>query len=182
MPDPDSPTTHAEATSRAARPSIRTVADLERDFSEHERTPTDQLGELLGGFIGSFPFLVLQILVLAAWLLINLGLVPGLAPFDKPPFNLLTFLVGVESIFLLIFVLMRENRMRRQEEQRAQLELQVNLLADNKASEILKALQRISEELGVEEVAGDKQVQQLSHKTHLKTLERELKENMPKKQ
>ncbi len=172
---------HAEATSRAARQSIRTVADLERDFMEHERTPAERMGDLLGGFIGSFTFLLLQVLLLAGWLAVNLGLIPGISPFDKPPFNLLTFIVGVESIFLLTFVLMRENRMRRQSEQRAQLELQVNLLADNKASEILKVLRQISERLGAEEVAADEQVQQLSHKTHLETLTRELEENLPEK-
>ncbi len=181
MPDRNLSDTHAEATSRSVRQSIRTVAELERDFLEHERTSTERLGDLIGGFIGSFSFLALQGVLLAGWVVINLGLVPGIAPFDKPPFNLLTFLVGVESIFLLTFVLMRENRMRRQSELRAELELQVNLLADNKASEILAALRKISEQLGIPEVAADEQVQQLSHKTHLETLTRELDENLPKK-
>ncbi len=181
MPDREPSNTYAEATSRAARQSIRTVADLERDFLEHERTRTERAGDVIGGFIGSFTFLALQVLLLAGWILVNLGLVPGIAPFDKLPFNLLTFLVGVESIFLLTFVLMRENRMRRQSEQRDELELQVNLLADAKASEILKVLRRISEQLGIEDVTADEQVQQLIHKSHLETLEHELDKNLPKK-
>ncbi len=179
MTEPNREEAHPEATSRAARPHIRTVADLQRDFTENRRTVAERVGDLIGGFVGSFTFIALQVLVLATWIVVNLGVIPGISPFDQPPFSLLQLLLAGESIFLLTFVLIRENRLRRQSDRRDQLELQVNLLADNKASEILKTLRKISEHLGLDDVAEDEEVKRLSHKTHLETLEHELDENLP---
>ncbi len=176
---PESLTPRAQATSRATRHSIRTVAQIEQDFLEHERTATERIGDTIGAFVGSFSFVALELGFLAAWILINLGVVPGLHIFDKYPFSLLQLIITIQSILLLTFVLMRENRQRRQSEQRDQLHLQVNLLADRKASELLQLLTRVSERLGLEEAAQNEEVQQLSQHTHLETLERELEENLP---
>ena len=83
------------------------------------------------------------------WLLANLHGLPGITPFDPFPFNLLTTLVSLEAIFLTLFVLISQNRMSQEADKRAHLDLQVNLLAEKEATMILKMLQEISEQLGL---------------------------------
>ncbi len=148
---------------------------------ERARTPTERSGDLIGGFAGSFSFVAVEILFIGSWIIINSGLVPGIKPFDKFPFILLQLILSIESLLLLTFILIRENRLRRQEQLRDELHFQVNLLADRKASEILQVLLRISEHLGLEELASDEEREQLSHATHLETLKEELDKNLPDK-
>jgi uncharacterized membrane protein len=62
---------------------------------------------------------------------------------------LLTTIVSLEAIFLTLFVLISQNRMSREADKRAQLDLQVNLLAEKEATMILRMLQEISQRLGV---------------------------------
>ncbi len=180
MPRPDPSSDHSRATSLAAQENIQTVAQLERDFLQHGRTTTERVGDAIGGFVGSFSFVALQVVFLAAWFLVNLGLVPGLSPFDKPPFQALQLIVGIESIFLLTFVLMRENRMRRQSEQRDLLHFQVNLLSDRKASETVRLLIALSRHFGLEEAEAE-ETERLSKRTDVPTLEREMDKQMPNK-
>ncbi len=172
MNDPSD--TRSTSTARVAQPSIRTVADLERDYARRQLSFSDRVADALGSLIGSFHFVILELLLVLAWVALNSGLVPGITPFDRPPFALLQLVVGIEAILLLTFVVRRENLVRRQADQRAQLELQVNLLAERKSTEILQLLLRISEELGLEELAQDEETQHLSKKTHLETLAQEL--------
>jgi uncharacterized membrane protein len=58
---------------------------------------------------------------------------------------LLTTIVSLEAIFLTLFVLISQNRMSREADKRAQLDLQVNLLAEKEATMILRMLQEISQ-------------------------------------
>jgi uncharacterized membrane protein len=178
MPGPNHSSEHSRATTLAARENIQTVAELERDFLEHRRTTAERAGDAIGGFVGSSLFVTLQVVFLASWILVNLGLVPGPSPFDKPPFPVLQLVVGIESIFLLTFVLMRENRMRRQAEQRDHLHFQVNLISEQKASEAIRLLLAISQRLGIEE-AGTEETERLAKRTDVPTLEREMDQHMP---
>ncbi len=155
------------------------MAEIERDFMERTRSPAEWSGDLIGGFAGSLAFIVLQVVFIGAWIVVNLGFIPGISPFDKFPFVFLQLVLSTESIFLLTFILLREARLRRQEQLRDELHLQVNLLADRKASEILQILLKVSERLGLEELADDEERKQLSQATHLETLQHEVEKNLP---
>ncbi len=175
----DSPPSHSEATSRAAKPIIETVSEIQRDYIARQSTRAERLGDLIGGFAGSLRFVALELILVGGWIIVNLGLIPGVSPFDRFPFGLLQLVLSGESILLLIFVLMRENLRRRQSEHRDQLDLQVNLLADRKATEALRVLLRLSEHLGVEDEEAQ-EAEHLSRALHIETLERELEKHLPK--
>src|SRR6185437_6842965 len=83
------------------------------------------------------------------WILVNLNMVPGIKPFDRFPFLLLSVVVSVEAIFLSTFVLMKQNRMSKRADQRAHLDLQINLLSEREMTMVLQLLQQISHRLGV---------------------------------
>ena len=95
----------------------------------------------------------------------NTGLVPWVRPFDPYPFTFLTLMVSLEAIFLAIFVLASQNRMTRMSEQRAHLDFQINMLAEQENTKILALLQAIAHSLGLEGKARDAKVEQLVEET-----------------
>src|SRR5688572_22625164 len=117
------------------RKNIRAIADLEQR-ALHERSAADRLSDAISRATGSGPFALFHVIGFSLWLLINLGIVPGLEPFDPYPFNFLTLVVSLEAIFLSVFVLMSQNRMSRQAEKRAHLDLQVDMLAEQELTAI----------------------------------------------
>jgi uncharacterized membrane protein len=83
------------------------------------------------------------------WILLNVGLIhiPHVTQFDRFPFGLLTLIVSLEAIFLSTFVLISQNRLAWASERRAELDLQVNLLAEQKATKVLEMLDEIARQL-----------------------------------
>jgi uncharacterized membrane protein len=73
---------------------------------------------------------------------------------------------------------MSQNRMTSQADKRAHLDLQVNLLAEQEATMMLKLLQRICRHLGLEDEVPDEEVQQLVKRTDVRTLVHELEKEL----
>jgi len=94
---------------------------------------------------------------------------------------MLQMLVSLEAIFLSTFVLMRQNRQNSLADQRAHLDLQINLLAEKEPTKMLQMRQAVCDRLGLEKAAQDKETQQLSEETHLETLARELEDKFASK-
>jgi len=91
---------------------------------------------------------------------LKLGAIPGFKPFDEFPFGLLTLVVSLEAIFLSLFLLISQNRMTRQADKRAHLDLQINLLAEAETTKILRMLERIADKVGVEMEAEEADLDQ----------------------
>ena len=70
-------------------------------------------------------------------------------PFDPYPFSLLMMVVSLEAIILTSFVLMSQNRMARQADKRAHLDLQINLLAEEELTAILQMLRQLCAASGI---------------------------------
>ena len=117
------------------RKNIRAIADLE-ERALHQRGAADRLSDAISRATGSGPFALFHLIGFSLWLLVNMGIVPGIEPFDPYPFNFLTLVVSLEAIFLSVFVLMSQNRLTRQAEKRAHLDLQVNMLAEQELTAI----------------------------------------------
>ena len=80
------------------------------------------------------------------WVLVNLGAVPGVSRFD-PTFVVLAMLASVEAIFLSTFILITQNRMQAQADQRADLNLQVNLLAEHEITRLIKMVTELGSKM-----------------------------------
>jgi uncharacterized membrane protein len=169
----------ARATTESAQRNIRTIARLEQETMEHRKL-SERIGDAFTRVMGSLGFVVAHVLGFGVWFMVNLGLAPGIEPFDPFPFGILTLIVSAEGVFLAIFVLLSQNRMSRLSSQRAHLNLQISLLAEQETTKLLQHLQRISEHLGIEESARDQEVERLSQETHLETLAEELEKTLPK--
>ncbi|WP_424813453.1 DUF1003 domain-containing protein [Roseococcus sp. YIM B11640] len=100
-------------------------------------------------FTGSMSFVYLHLALYGAWILVNLGLVPGVEKFD-PSFVILAMVASVEAIFLSTFVLISQNRSAASAERRADLDLQISMLAEQELTSLARVVADIAERLGIE--------------------------------
>lgn len=104
--------------------------------------------ENISSFLGQPFFLGLILLFVALWLLANIfPLQAGLAVFDPAPFHLLQGVVGLGALLTSTVVLIKQNRLAKLEEQRSHLELQVNLLTEQKATKIINLMEELRRDL-----------------------------------
>ncbi len=101
------------------------------------------------GFVGTMPFAYLHVAIISAWTIINMGLVPGVARFDASFVGLATA-VSVEGIFLTTFVLISQNRDAKLADRRAELDLQINLLAEHEVTKLISLVREIAVRQGIE--------------------------------
>jgi uncharacterized membrane protein len=129
--------------------------------------------------MGSMPFLVFHVVWFAVWFLINLRALPGVSPFDPFPFGILTLIVSSEGVFLAIFILISQNRMARQSDKRAHLDLQVSILSEQEMTMMLRMQQRLCEHLGVEVDNVKEEAKQLLEETDVHRLVSTLEDKLP---
>ncbi|MBK4735873.1 DUF1003 domain-containing protein [Noviherbaspirillum pedocola] len=67
--------------------------------------------------------------------------------FDEPPFFWLQGIITCNGVLITMAVLIRQNRLAQIEEKRGHLELQVNLLAEQKAAKIIQLLEELRADL-----------------------------------
>ena len=161
------------------RENIQAIVDLEQEALSR-RSIIDKAGDSIGTFAGSPTFVILHIFLFSGWIIWNLGLF-GNEPFDPYPFTFLTMVVSLEAIFLSAFVLMSQNRMSRQADHRAELTLQIDMLAEQEMTKVLEMLQQICVRVGLEQYKNDKDVNELLQQTHVETLAKDLEEQLPDK-
>jgi uncharacterized membrane protein len=146
--------------------NVEVIRRWEQDALDH-RSPIERLGDWLMVFAGSGPVLLGHVIWFAGWIVVNLGAIPGIEPFDALPFPFLTMTVSLEAIFLALLVLAGQNRLARQSDKRAQLDLQIDLLAEREMTAVLKLLQDIARQLDVKMSVTAEQIRELAEKTDL---------------
>src|SRR5215472_8867438 len=99
------------------------------------------------------------------------------AVFDPWPFLLLGVVVSLEAIFLSTFVLIKQNRMSKRSDQRAHLDLQINLLAEREMTLMLQMLETISARLGIN--APKEEIEEFVSETSVEAVAEELRAKLP---
>jgi uncharacterized membrane protein len=123
-----------------------------RREAERRKDTQERVSDAITRFAGSLRFVYIHGLLFGGWIIWNLGWIPGLPPFD-PSFVVLAMVASVEAIFLSTFVLISQNSMRAQAEKRAELDLQISLLAEHEVTQIMNLLDRVARHLGIEDGA-----------------------------
>lgn len=113
--------------------SLKAKADLKRSLWE-------KFADVMTTIFGSMTFLLLNMAVFTAWIVINEGFVPGIEPFDPYPFELLTTAVSLEAIILAIVVLISQNRAARVGDLRQELDLQINVKTEAEITKLLELM------------------------------------------
>jgi len=127
--------------------TIRAVMER-RERETRAAPPTLRIAAAVTNFLGSLWSVIVHAAVYGGWILVNLGLVSGLSPWD-PTFVMLGMIASVEAIFLTTFVLINQNRLAAVEEERSELALQVALLSEKRSSTLLAITARLAERLDV---------------------------------
>jgi len=165
-------------TPRTALRNIDAVAQMEEE-SLRSRSLADKISDVIAGFVGSMPFVLIHLAWFIGWVVINLHLVPFLPAFDPYPYQLLCMLVSLEGVLLSTFVLVKQNRMSQRADHRSQLDLQVNLLSEKEVTKLIQMQRLICRQLGISETERDSEVLELSEATAVENLAKELKGTMP---
>mgnify|MGYP002779479979 FL=1 len=139
-----------------------------------------RVADRVAEFAGTTTFVLLHVALLAFWLPVNLGFVPFIPPFDPYPFGLLAALFSVEGVLLAVFVLIKQNRMGARDEERAHLDLQVSLLAEQEVTKVIQMLERISTALKIEDQVVDQEARELGQHTAVGNLARHLHQRLHK--
>jgi uncharacterized membrane protein len=146
--------------------NIEAIMNLERE-TRGKRSLLERAIDGVGKLAGSPVFTVVHVLWFGIWLALN---TLGLFTFDRYPFNLLSLIVSLEALVLTGFVLMAQARMTRQADKRAHLDLQINLLAEQELTAILKVQCVLAEHAGIDLSSIDPRLQQLRKKTDVQQL------------
>jgi uncharacterized membrane protein len=169
---------HVEVVTKMSRKSSRSPA-VEEDIQTikkwgeeilHSRSRTEKVSDWIAARAGSGPVLIVHVVWFAVWIVLNGGLVSGIAPFDPFPFPFLTMTVSLEAIFLALFVLASQNRLSRQGDKRSHLDLQIDLLAEREMTAVLQMLQDIAQHLDVKTTITAAQLRDLMKKTDIQRL------------
>ena len=166
-------------TSPLMQDNIRAICVLEEEALS-KRTLSDRISDSIANFVGSIPFVVVHIIWFGIWVAINMGWLLGGLKFDPYPFALLYMLVSLEGVLLSTFVLIKQNRMSQRADQRAHLDLQINLLSEREVTKILQLQRLICERLQIQEGSEDPEAEELSRVTAVHTIARQLDEKLPK--
>jgi uncharacterized membrane protein len=125
----------------------------ERRVQENELAPLQaRVAQRITRFSGSMCFVYLHALLYGGWLLLNLGVVPGVRAWD-PTFVTLAMIASVEAIFLSTFILISQNRMTESADRRAELDLQVSLLAEQEITKLVQLVSKMSASMGIPDSA-----------------------------
>ncbi|HZS09202.1 MAG TPA: DUF1003 domain-containing protein [Blastocatellia bacterium] len=143
-----SPGGNESEQSEILRRNIRAVVEMQRKTDSAE-SRQERMADRMTRFSGSMLFVYLHTIWFGIWILLNVGLfdLPPFTGFDPYPFGLLTLVVSLEAIFLSTFVLISQNRDARISARRNELDLQVNLLAEQKTAKVIEMLDHVIEQL-----------------------------------
>lgn len=119
-----------------------------RRREDEKRSRQERIADAITRFTGSMRFVYIHLVVIGVWIAINLGWLPF--PKFDPSFFFLAMLAAVEAIFLSTFVLISQNHMNALADKRADLDLQISLLAEHEITRLLKLVTEIAARTGVD--------------------------------
>jgi uncharacterized membrane protein len=159
---------------------IQAISALEQQALAR-RSGAQKFSDFIVCQAGRLSAIILHLVWFAAWIIWNSGRIPGVRPFDPFPFLGLSTTVSLEAIFLSLFILVSQNRASHRADERAQLDLQVNLLAEREATKMLQLLRALCAYHGLN-AAEDAEVSELVRETEPAVIARELEQQLPSEQ
>ena len=159
--------------------NVNAVVDSEEALAGR-RSMMERLSNRVGGFVGTWPFVVLQLSAVAGWVIVNAGALPFLPPFDPFPYSLGGAMLSLEGVILAAFVLMRQSHESALSERRSHLNLQANLLVEQEVTKVIQMLQRQSEADGTAALVVDAESREMAQVTAVHNLAKELDRRLDK--
>jgi uncharacterized membrane protein len=122
--------------------------------------------ERVSDFVGRPAYMVGLLIGIAIWITVNLLHVhSGGRPFDAPPFPWLQGLLTLIALLTATVVLIGQGRQSRLSEQRTHLDLQINLLTEQKVTKLIHLIEELRADLPMVEDRVDPHVSVLKEET-----------------
>jgi uncharacterized membrane protein len=158
--------------------NVEAIARLESE-ALLSRSLGERVSDAVVKFIGTASFVAVHLAWFGVWVVVNFGWIPTVPVFDPFPFGILTLIVSAEGVLLAIFILVSQNRMTRQADRRAHLDLQVNMLAEQELTLMLQMQEQLCHRLGVDVRAERQEAQHLMEHTNVEDIVQSIEEKLP---
>ncbi|MFD0462500.1 DUF1003 domain-containing protein [Microvirga aerilata] len=143
-----------------------------------EATAQEKLAEAITRFTGSMLFVYIHLAIFGFWIVANLGWIPGVPQWDES-FVVLAMWASVEAIFLSTFVLISQNRMQAAADKRADLDLQISLLAEHEITKMATQVAAMAERMGVK-TEVDEEIDEITQNVAPEAVLDEIEATQPK--
>lgn len=107
---------------------------------------SDRIVSKIAAFFGKSEFLYLQLLFFSSWAICS-HFAPQLLPFGLPPFDAKEMGVDMAALLITTGVLVQQSRQNRLAEQRSHLNLQINLLTEQKIAKLIELVEELRADL-----------------------------------
>ncbi|HUQ85961.1 MAG TPA: DUF1003 domain-containing protein [Vicinamibacterales bacterium] len=162
-----------QTTSRVAAENLELIKARDRAL-QRERSPIQRFSDSLINVAVSGVSITMHAIWFGVWIAMNSGIVPGITPFDPFPFSFLNMTMSLEAIFLALFVLESQNRLAKQSEQRSNLDLQINLLAEREMTAALQMLKDLTNGLNIRTSVSKEELDDMIKETDVHRLAEEI--------
>lgn len=129
-------------------------------------SPAQRRLEQISRFIAQPKYFVALFVLVAGWIAFNLSATRlGLSPVDAPPFPYLQGFLTFVALLTATVVLIAQRRQTKLSEQRGHLDLQINLLTEQKVTKVIHMLEELRGDLPMVQDRTDPHASVLKEKT-----------------
>jgi uncharacterized membrane protein len=148
--------------SPAARGNIEVLNQFQ-DGEESQVSAVQAFIESVSRFFGSPAYFAFVIAFIVVWVAVNVwGHAAGWRHVDDPPFFVLQGLVSSNALLLTVAVLIRQSRMAQVADHRSHLDLQINMLTEQKVTKALQIIDALQRELTALRKRPDAEVEEMT--------------------
>lgn len=134
------------------RRNVAIIAEMEK-AEENIRSRGERIADRIATWVGSWTFIIAQSVILVLWIILNL--VAWVEHWDPYPFILLNLALSFQSAYAAPILMISQNRQGKLSERRNHLDLQINMLAEQETTEILRLLRLLCEHSGLRDMDVD---------------------------
>ena len=139
-----------DAAAQLSGPITQNISDIV-ELQEKELAAMSAAQRRLEGLsrrVGRPGYVVGLLIAVAVWIALNLLRAQlGLRPFDPPPFQELQGVLTLIALLTATVVLIGQRRQTRITEQRAHLDLQINLITEQKVTKLIHLIEELRQDL-----------------------------------
>ena len=146
-----------------------TLVEQVRSHIRFERNWSDATADFLTSSFGTVVFLLLNLVVFAAWFVLNTGWF-GFLPFDPFPFGLLTMAVSLEAIVLAVIVLISQNRQSKIADIRQKMDFEIDVRSEEEVTKILQILEELRAHSGLKKARVDADLVRMEQPTDIEKI------------
>ena len=135
---------------KAPDPITQNIESIAAFYKREDQKVTwsQRIVEAISNIVGRPIFLGCIVLFVTLWMLANVAARQlGMAEFDPPPFFWLEGIVSLWALLTTTVVLIRQERLAKLEERREHLDLQVNLLTEQKTTKLIHLFEELRRDL-----------------------------------